>query len=168
MVDYLAPSLDTTISAISSALWLFAKNPEQWELVREDPSRIPNAVNEVVRIESPLRAFTRTIERDIDVDGNEMAAGSRVLMMYASANRDERKWNDPETFDVTREAGDHVGFGYGVHGCAGQGLARMETKAVLEALAAKVHSIELVGEPTRGHNNIIRGFNTLPIVLHTA
>ena len=94
MIDYIAPSLDTTISAISNALYLFATHPEQWQLLKDDPSLIPNAVNEVIRYESPLRAFSRRHASDTEIAGAPRSrAGARVLVIYASANRDEREWD---------------------------------------------------------------------------
>lgn len=165
MIDYIAPSLDTTISAISNALYLLGTHPEQWRLLKEDPSLIPGAINEVVRFESPLRAFTRLACEDLDIAGTPIAAGSRVLVLYASANRDEREWANPESFDITRDAGRHVGFGNGAHACAGQGLARLETTAILRALVERVDNIEVTGAPTWAVNNIIRRHEHLPLRL---
>lgn len=165
MIDYIAPSLDTTISAISNALYLLGTHREQWRLLKEDPSLIPGAINEVVRYESPLRAFTRLACEDLDIAGTPIAAGSRVLVLYASANRDEREWANPESFDITRDAGRHVGFGNGAHACAGQGLARLETTAILRALVERVDNIEVTGAPTWAVNNIIRRHEHLPLRL---
>jgi cytochrome P450 len=165
LVDYIAPSLDTTISAISNALYLFATHPHQWQLLRAEPNRIPNAVNEVVRYEAPLRAFARQCRKETDIAGNTMPAGARVLVMYASANRDEREWDRPDAFDITRDAGRHIGFGQGAHACAGQGLARMETAALLRALVDRVARIEVLGPPTWAVNNIIRRHQRLPLKL---
>jgi cytochrome P450 len=167
MLDYLAPSLDTTISAIGSAIWLFGQHPDQWDRIREDRSLIPNAVNEVVRFESPISSFGRLVAVDTEVDGVPVPAGSRVVVSYASANRDERKWGNPDEFDVTRkEAVAQLGFGYGTHGCAGQGLARMETESILAALARTVTRFEL-GTPVRALNNTIRALGSLPVTVHT-
>lgn len=165
MVDYIAPSLDTTISAISNALYLFAAHPEQWQLLRGDPALIPNAVNEVIRYESPLRAFSRKALHDTEIGSTAIPAGARVLVVYSSANRDEREWDAPETFDIRRDATRQLGFGQGTHACAGQGLARLETTAMLRALTARVESIELTGSPTWAINNIIRRHERLPIKL---
>ena len=165
MIDYLAPSLDTTISAISSALHLFATHPAQWQILRQDPALIPNAVNEVVRYESPLRAFARKVTHDTDLAGATLPAGSRVVIIYASANRDALEWDDPDTFDIRRDAARQLGFGHGTHGCAGQGLARMETQAMLRALVDRVERIELTGPPEWTLNNIIRRFERLPLEL---
>ncbi|AQT78262.1 monooxygenase [Mycolicibacterium litorale] len=168
LVDYIAPSLDTTISAISNALDLFARHPEQWQLLRAEPHRIPNAVNEIVRFESPLRAFARQTCVDTEIAGAALASGSRVLVIYASANRDEREWDRPETFDITRDAGRHIGFGQGAHACAGQGLARLETSAMLRELAERVARIERTGPPRWAINNIIRRHERLPLRLVAA
>jgi len=92
IIDYLAPSLDTTISALGSAIWLFATHPDQWQLLRRDPDRVKHAFNEVLRIETPISSFTRVTTRTIEIDGVEVPAGARVMVNYASANRDERQW----------------------------------------------------------------------------
>ncbi|WP_447644078.1 cytochrome P450 [Nocardioides zeae] len=165
MVDYLAPSLDTTISAIASTMLLLARHPGQWRRLQDDPDLVPNAVNEVVRIESPLRAFARSLDRDAEVGGVQLTAGTRVVVFYASANRDERFWDDPTTFDVTRDATPQLGFGQGAHGCAGQGLARLETQSILRSLLARVERIELAGTPVWGVNNIIHKLDELPLRL---
>ena len=165
MIDYLAPSLDTTISAIASALMLLAVHPDQWAALKADPSLVPNTVNEVVRLESPLRAFARHVERDTEIGGVAVGAGSRVVVFYASANRDDRVWDDPDTFDITRDAAAQLGFGQGAHGCAGQGLARLETQSILRSVVARVDRLELTGDPTWGINNIIHKLDHLPLRL---
>ena len=165
MIDYLVPSLDTTISAIASALHLFATHPEQWRTLKADPGLIPNAVNEVVRYESPLRAFSRKATRDAELGGTVIPRGARVLVLYASANRDPREWEDPDAFDIRRDAARQLGFGHGTHGCAGQGLARLETTAVLRALVDRVAHIRPAGKPEWTMNNIIHRFGRLPLEL---
>jgi cytochrome P450 len=165
MIDYLAPSLDTTISAIASALHLFATHPEQWAALRADPALIPNAANEVIRFETPIRAFSRRAAVDTDVAGTAIPRGARVLVLYASANRDELVWDQPDVFDIGRDAGRQLAFGYGSHGCAGQGLARMESEAMLTALVERVERIEVAGVPVWARNNLIRCRATLPLTL---
>ncbi|KWX23638.1 monooxygenase [Mycolicibacterium wolinskyi] len=165
LIDYIAPSLDTTISAISSALYLFATHPEQWHLLKEEPALLSNAVNEIVRFESPLRAFTRKVLQETEIGGTQLPAGARVLVMYASANRDEREWDAPDVFDIRNNAGRHVGFGSGAHACAGQGLARLETTAMLQALIERVDRIEIAAEPTWAVNNVIHRHEHLPVRL---
>jgi len=144
MIDYIAPSLDTTISAIS------------------------NAINEIVRYEAPLRAFSRQARHTTDIAGHPIPAGARVLVIYASANRDELEWDEPETFDIGRDAARQLGFGHGTHACAGQGLARLETSAILRALLDRVDRIELTAEPKWAINNIIRRHERLPLKLIAA
>jgi cytochrome P450 len=168
VVDYLAPSMDTTISAIGSAVWLLARHPEQWDALREDASLIPRAFNEVIRYESPIRCFSRVVTTDTEVGGFPLAAGSRVMMLYASANRDERYWERADEFDVRRpNVGAQLGLGFGVHNCPGQGLARIETQAILTALTERVDKIVL-GEPVRGLNNLINCFTSLPVTVSRA
>jgi cytochrome P450 len=168
MIDYIAPSLDTTISAISNALYLLGTHPEQWQRLKEDPALIPGAVNEIVRYESPLRAFARRVSCDTEIAGVAIPSGAQVLVMYASANRDEDEWDRAEVFDIGRDAGRHMGFGNGAHACAGQGLARLETTAMLQALLRRVDRIEVVGEPEWAVNNIIRRHRRLPLRLIAA
>lgn len=139
LVDYLAPSLDTTISGISSAIALFAAHPDQWDIVRSDPSTMaPAAFNEVLRLHSPVTSFTRVVQADVEFGATLLPAGTRVLVLFASANRDDAKYRDPDRFDVRRNPVDMLGFGWGVHACAGQGLARLEAHSIIEALARKV------------------------------
>jgi len=165
MVDYLAPSIDTTMSAISNALYLFASHPKQWQLLKGEPELMPNAINEVVRYEPPLRAFARCVAQQTEIGGVTIPPGARVLVMYASANRDEREWDEPEVFDIRRDAGRQIGFGQGAHACAGQALARLETAAILRALIDRVDRIEVTGIPTWAINNIIHRHERLPLKL---
>ena len=168
LLDYLVPALDTTISAVGNAIWLFGRYPEQWDRVRADPSLIPNAFNEALRIESPVRVFSRVTTRDTEIGGVTIPADERVVLLWASANRDERQFESPETFDVTREnANAHLSFGFGVHGCAGQGLARLEGHAVLSALASRVARFD-IGETSPLMNNVIRALETLPVTITPA
>jgi cytochrome P450 len=165
MIDYLAPSIDTTAGAISAALWLFAIHHDQWELLRADRSLLSNAVNEVVRIESPLRSFSRRVAAETEVSGVRLPQGSRVNVFYASANRDAAVFPNPDDFDITRNTSAQLGFGLGVHGCGGQGLARLETESILTALLDRVDRIEIDGVPKLARNNIIHRFEQLPLRL---
>lgn len=163
--DYVGPSLDTTINATSSAIWLFAQHADQWDILRKEPALIPNAVNEVVRLESPIQAFSRYVTENHDFEGVALPKGSRVIILYGSANRDERRWEEPERFDVRRKVGDHVGFSHGVHTCAGMHLARLEITALLTALARRVERFEL-REMRREVHNILRGLRKLDVTVH--
>jgi cytochrome P450 len=162
VLDYVAPSLDTTIFAITNAIWLFANNPQQWELVREDPTSIPSAINEVLRVESPIQAFSRYLTCDADVGGIFLPAGSRAIVVYGSANRDERKWQNPESFDVRRKAAEQLAFGHGEHLCVGLPLARLEMKSLFAALAKRVRRFE-IRSAERALNNTLRGLKSLEV-----
>jgi cytochrome P450 len=165
LVDYIAPSLDTTILATGHLLWLLGRHPEQYEQVRASPGLIPAAVHEALRYESPVRAFTRFAEERYEAGEVRIPAGARVLILYGSANRDERRYADPDRFDVTRDARDHVAFGHGVHRCAGGHLAQLELEALLGALVRRVRRIE-VGEPEVLMSNLLRGWRSFPAAFH--
>jgi cytochrome P450 len=165
MVDYLGPSLDTTISAIATAVRLFAKNPDQWDLVRQDPRLIPSAINEVLRCDPPIQGFSRYVALDVDMDGVLLPAGSRAIMFYGAANRDERKYPNPDRFDVLRRPADHLGFGVGPHACVGMNLARIEMIALLTALAKRVRRFTILEEEP-ALNNVLRGFKLLRVAVN--
>ena len=167
LIDYLGPSIDTTISALSTAIWQFATHPQQWDALREDRSLIGNVVNEAVRLEAPIRGFARHLTQDYEVDGVTLPAGDWVFVSYASANRDERRWDRPDEFDVHRNTGGHVGFGSGIHSCVGQGLAKLEAQALFTALADRVTRFEITSEPVWNIHNILRGIGSLPVTVRT-
>lgn len=163
LAGYIVAAFETTISAMASGIWLFATNPAQWDQLRANPKLAIKAANEIVRMEAPLQNFTRWATRDAELsDGTVIPAGSRVIVSYASANRDERQFADPDAFRIDRAEMQNLGFGHGPHGCAGQGLARMELTAVFSALAERVKRLEITGPPQRALNNISRGFRRLP------
>lgn len=161
---YVVAAFDTTINAIASGAWLFAQNPVQWTALRSDPTLVTSAVNEVLRLETPIQHLARVTTRDVDLgEGVTVPAGARVLLSYASANRDERHYPDPDALRVDRGANDHLAFGAGVHACAGQSLAKIEAVSMLGALADRVSRLEVAGVPERALNNMTRGFSTLPL-----
>ncbi len=160
LMDYLTPSLDTTINATSSAIWLFAQNPAEWAKLCQNPTLIPHAIDEVVRLESPIRAFSRYVTRNHTMGDVSLSAGSRALMLYACANRDERKYPDPDRFDIERKPRDHIGFGYGTHVCAGMHLAKLEITVLLEALVKRVRRFDILEEVREPHNTL-RGIKRL-------
>ena len=159
-IDYLAPSLDTTIHAISHMVNLFALYPDQWRRVMEDEALLQSAVEEVLRFEAPVRGFTRVATRDSMVGSTPVRAGERVWVLNGAANRDERHYQHPDVFDVSRSASDHLSFGHGPHLCAGVHLARLEMRALLRSLRQKVSLIE-VGTRVISENNILRGWSSL-------
>jgi cytochrome P450 len=163
---YLQAGMDTTVNAIGSALYLFAQYPEQWDQIRSDPTLIPSATNEVLRYHSPIQRYTRVANDDIEVGGVTIPADSRVVVLIGAGNRDERRFDDPDRFDVTRNPIDHLAFGRGLHHCAGAGLARLELSALLARLAARVERFEI-----RRHewdiNATVHGLRHLDLTFHT-
>ena len=138
--DYINPSLDTTISAIGHLIWHLGRNPDQWEKLKENPDRILNAAHEAVRLGTPIRSFSRTTTRPVVIDGVDIPSGARVMMLFASANRDERVFEDPDRFDIARNNRRHLGFGAGIHTCIGMHLALMEMSAILKAMLVRVRT----------------------------
>ncbi|HEX6656759.1 MAG TPA: cytochrome P450 [Ilumatobacter sp.] len=162
MLAYAWAGMDTTVNALSAAVWLFATNPEQWDLVRGDPSLAASAFNEVLRIEPPVQRFTRLATRPVELDGVTLPEGARVAVLFGSANRDERHYDEPDRFDVTRNPVDHLSFGRGIHHCVGAGLARLEGQAMITALAARVERFD-VERATWRRNNALHGLAELAV-----
>ncbi len=161
--SFLSAGIDTTVYGLGNALYLMARYPEQWSLLREKPNLIRGAFEEVLRFEAPVQSFFRTTTRNVEVGGVRLGDGEKVLLLFAAANRDPRRWERPDTFDVSRRAAGHMTFGTGIHGCVGQAVARLETEAILTALVRRVVSFGLTSEPARRLNNTLRGFDTLPL-----
>jgi cytochrome P450 len=165
VIDFIAPSLDTTILASTCMLWLLGQNPEAWRRLREDPELIGAAVVEAVRLASPIRGFTRRVSRDAELAGASLAAGDRVVLLFGAANMDERRYPQPRRFDLDRPPGGNLGWGHGPHTCVGIHLAKLEMAALLRALVAQVETIEIAGPPTRIRNNTLQGIASLPVRL---
>lgn len=160
--QYLGAGLDTTIASIGNIVALFGRHPEQFAKVQADPSLAASAVNEVLRFWTPIHAWGRRATRDVEIDGLLIPAGAQVAILFGAGNRDPRHYDEPDAFDVTRNPVDHLSFGYGPHGCAGQGLARMEAQAVVRALATHVGSFA-VGDEVREPANVTRSISALPV-----
>ena len=163
--DYVIPSLDTTIYATGEMLYQLASSAAAYGELRNRPELIPGIINESVRMSSPLRGFTRYAIEELALTESVIPAGARVWLLYASGNRDERHFVDPDRFDIERNPRDHLGWGHGVHLCSGMHLARLEMDAILTALIGKVSAMD-VGQPTRIVNNSAQGFEQLPLTLH--
>lgn len=157
---YVIPSLDTTILAKGHLLANLAAHPHQWELLRREPERIPFAVLEGVRHSSVLRWFSRVAASDYRAGEVFIPAGARVMLLYGCANRDERHYPDPDRFDITRDARDHLAWGTGPHLCAGMNLARIEMEVLLEALVEAGVTL-IAGERAMGANAGLYGFASL-------
>lgn len=163
---YVLPSLDTTILAKGHLLRNLAAAPEQWRRLKQDPSLIPGAVLEGVRHSSVIRWFSRVARVDYRVGGQVIPEGARVMLLYGSANRDERCYADPDEFDVTRDARSHLAWGSGPHMCVGMHLARIEMEVMLEALVECCAVLD-AGEPEIHANRGLYGFASLPFELRS-
>lgn len=161
---YVIPSLDTTILAKGHLLNNLATHPDQWALLKQQPALIPSAVLEGVRHSSVLRWFSRVATADYPVGDAVLPAGARVMLLYGCANRDERHYEQPDRFDITRDARDHLAWGTGPHMCAGMNLARVEMEVLLEALVEQDADLA-AGEAVMGTNTGLYGFTSLPFRL---
>lgn len=167
VIDYVAPALDTTILATAHMVWLLSVTPGAYDKLRTQPDLVASVVNETLRFASPIRGFTRLAVEDYDVSGTVIPKGARALILYASANRDERHYEHADTFVPSRNPRDHVGWGHGAHTCAGMHLARLEMEILLGALLRQVSRIT-TGAPSLVMNNVLQGFKSLPAQFHPA
>ncbi|MGU3586915.1 cytochrome P450 [Rhodococcus sp. C26F] len=159
----LTAGVDTTVNGLAAVLYAFATHPDQWHAVRRNPSLARTAFDEAVRWESPVQTFFRTATRDIEIGGVTIPDGRKILMFLGAANRDPRRWDRPDAFDLERDPSGHVGFGMGIHQCVGQHVARLESEALLTAMAARIETIELDGPVQRHLNNTLRSWRSIPI-----
>lgn len=158
---------ETTRNLITTGTLALLQHPEQYDIVRNDLELVPTAIEELLRFATPVIHFTRTATTDVEVGGTRIGAGERVLMVYASANRDERAFTDPDALDVRRSPNDHVAFGAGgPHFCLGANLARIEGRVMFEEILTRFEGLRYVGDPSqyaRVHSNLIDGFDHVPI-----
>jgi len=167
MREYIGPALDTTIFGIGHLLRYLSLDRSQWDMLKADRSLVPNAINEALRMDAPIRSFTRLVREDTTLGNVQLSANDRVVVLYGSANRDERHYDDPDRFDITRNNRDQLAFGYGLHTCGGMHLARLEMTALLEAMLDKITHFE-TETPTITMNNTLRGFDAMPMRVFAA
>ena len=168
LVNFTWPGIDTTVNGVSAALLLLAQHPQQWQRLRADRELVPHAFAEALRLHTPVHSFTRWITEPVEIGGVELPADHRAVVLYGSANRDERHYPDPDRFDIDRNPTDQLAFGRGVHLCVGIHLARLEGHAMLNALADRVEALELAGEPQWVDNTTLHGLARLPLQLRPA
>jgi len=162
----LLAGIETTTAALGNAAALLDRERGERKRLVEDPSRIPCAVEEVLRYDSPVQGLSRTLTRDVLLHGRRVAKGERVHMLFAAANRDERVFPEPDRFDTGREPNPHLAFGFGVHFCLGASLARLELRIGLEELLARAPRYEVTeAEPLRVRSDTNRLFVRLPVAL---
>jgi cytochrome P450 len=155
---------ETTRHTISAGMLALMEHPEQMGLLQDEPDRISVAVEEILRWATPVLHFRRTATRDVELRGQPIRAGDKVVTWYISANRDERSFPEPDRFDVTRQPNEHVTFGPGgPHFCLGAHLARLETKVLFQELLPRLRSVELVGPVERIRSNFVNGIKRMPV-----
>jgi cholest-4-en-3-one 26-monooxygenase len=160
---------ETTRNAISGGIQAFVENPDQWELLKSRPELISSAADEIVRWVTPVVDFRRTTTQDVEIGGVLIPEGEKVIIYYASANRDESVFTDPFTFDITRDPNPHIAFGGGgPHFCLGRHLAKLEIERMLAALITHVDKIEITGPVNRLRSNFINGIKSMPVRLTPA
>jgi cytochrome P450 len=155
---------ETTTKLIGNMVYWLSKHPDQRRLVREDPRRVPDAVEEVLRYDNSSQMMVRTLTRDKELHGQTMEKGKKVVLLVGSGNRDEREFPDPDRFDVTRNIPRTLSFGHGRHLCIGASLARLEGRIALEEIFARMPDLEVdLAGVERMHSTNVRGFAKVPI-----
>lgn len=155
---------ETTVNGISSLLWLVGAHPDVKQRLIEDPSRISAAVEEALRLESPVQMLGRTLTEDVEVDGVRMKAGDKIGLVWGAANHDEAKFAHPDIFDIDRPGNPHLAFGHGIHRCIGEHLARTEMRIVLEQILTRIPDYTIDGDVAIGTEVVFnRGPKNVPV-----
>ena len=155
---------ETTRNAITGGMHALIENPDQWEKLKHNPDLLSSAADEIVRYVSPVMHFRRQATRDVEVGGVTIKKGDKVVIYYTSANRDESVFENPDTFDITRDPNPHLGFGGGgPHFCLGRHLAKLEIEQLFRALIERVDRVELVSPPRRLRSNFINGIKEMQV-----
>ncbi len=164
----IAAGSETTRNSIALGVLALVDHPGQWAELRADRSLLPGAIEEMLRWSSSTTYNRRTATRDTEIDGRPVAAGDKVTLWWASANRDEEVFDDPFRFDIRRSPNRHLAFGHGAHFCLGANLARLEMRVLLDELLDRVAALEVTGPPEWVRSNKHTGLRHLPVRLHPA
>lgn len=158
---------DTTRNSISGGVLALNENPSEYDKLRANPALIPNMVSEIIRWQTPLAYMRRTALVDTELGGKQIKAGEKVVMWYASGNRDEEAIDNANQFLIDRpRARQHLSFGFGLHRCMGNRLAEMQLRIVWEEIMQRFEFVEVVGEPQRVYSSFVKGYTKLPVKLH--
>jgi len=166
--SFLTAGVDTTVNGIAHLVLALASFPDEFARLRAEPRLALRAFEESLRWDSTVQTFFRTTTREVSAGDVAIPDGAKVLLFLAAANRDPAHWTNPATFDLDRNPSGHVGFGFGIHQCLGQMVARLEGELIAEALAAKVGNIRLLGPPVRRLNNTLHAIDSLPVEVEPA
>ncbi len=154
---------ETTRNLISHGLLLLLEHPEVLERLREDPSLVPAAIEEMLRFKSVVHYMRRTAAEDTELEGQRIRKGDKLVLYYPSANRDEDVFDRPDVFDIDRSNNHHLAFGVGEHFCIGTALARLETRVMFEGILERMHDLELAGPVSYLRSNLIDGVKHIPL-----
>lgn len=155
---------ETTTKLIGNMSYRLWQHKDQRELLVKDPGLIANAVEETMRYDGSSQLLGRTIMRDHELHGQQLKEGQRIALLLISANRDERKWENPDKYDVTRKTAGHMGFGFGIHSCVGAALARLEGRVAFEEILKVMPDFEIdESRLERMHSPNVRGFTHVPM-----
>ena len=158
---------DTTRNSISGGVLALNTFPDEYDKLRADHSLIPNMVAEIIRWQTPLAFMRRTALEDVELQGKQIRKGDKVVMWYASGNRDETKFTEPDRLIIDRaNARNHISFGFGIHRCMGNRLAEMQLRVLWQEIMQRFEHVEIVGDVKRVKSNFIRGYSDLPVRLH--
>jgi len=155
--------ITTTAGLISNSLYHLERSPDQRDLVRREPDRWPVAIEELLRYDAPIQTLIRTTSTDTEAYGTVIPAGSHVGLIWAAANRDDRRWPDPDRLDLTRTPERHLAFGEGIHHCIGAPLARLEARVAFEELFRRIPEYTVTGPVQRISTPTDRAFESLPV-----
>lgn len=165
LVQMITAGNDTTVTMMAGGLWALLDHPDQLTRLRNDPTLIPSAIEEILRWFNPLHYFRRTATEDVELNGAYIHKGDKVAMYYTSANRDEEVFVDAQSFDISRSPNPQLSFGIGEHFCLGVHLARLEGRIFFEELLSSFPGVALTGEPERVRSNLNNGVKRLPVRL---
>lgn len=160
---------DTTRNSISGGVLALNENPQEYQKLRDNPALIPSMVSEIIRWQTPLAYMRRTAKVDTELGGKHIRAGDKVLMWYASANRDADAIDNPDNFIIDRpRARQHLSFGFGIHRCMGNRLAEMQLRILWEEISKRFDKVEVVGEPVRIYSSFVKGYTELPVMIQSS
>ena len=166
--SFLSAGVDTTVNGIGHMVLALAGHPEEYQKLRSNPSLVRRAFEESLRWDSTVQTFFRTTTKRVEVGGAEIPEGQKVLLFLAAANRDPLHWDEPDAFRIERNTSGHVGFGFGIHQCLGQMVARLEGELIGTAIAERIASIRLTGAPVRRLNNTLHAIDSVPVEVEPA
>jgi cytochrome P450 len=159
---------DTTRNSITGGVLALNQNPNEYAKLKADPSLIPSMVSEVIRWQTPLMHMRRIATRDVELGGKTIRQGDKVVMWYLSGNHDETAIERPNEFIIDRKNPRyHLSFGFGIHRCMGNRLGEMQLRILWEEILKRFSHVEVAGQPERVLSNFVRGYSSLPVVLHT-